>query len=537
MKSVPREFTMAHERSSLSRRTFLAKSARCSAGAAIAPALMSLAGSSRSAADNSLNEGPLHYASASTLAEMIRGKRISPVELMQLQIDRIRAVDAKIQAVEYLAEDEAMEAAETAKRRIAAGEVDWTKQPLFGVPISVKDNIEVAGMPTKCGAPGLRDYVSREDATVVRRLKDAGAIVVAKARLPFMAIWYESQNAFGCACNPYDLDRTAGGSSGGEGALVAAGAVPLGVGQDGNGSIRVPSHSCGIAGLAPALGRVSIAGLYPPAENWEKAFCHKFGPMARRVEDLALGLAVMAGEDPRDPFTHPFPLRNWRDVDPRTLRIAYWTHQEGVTAWSPTPETIETVENAAAALRERVDKIVKTEPPVDIQEHFQSTLAMYFDDGWQTVERLATRYGALDDNLVQQCIAIARQWRSEQTDEQVEHLKERWLHLRRQIRASLDGYDAVLTPVTCSPALPHGASYRPAMERLEYMHPAVYTPVYSLPTGVVRCGTSPEGLPIGVQVVGAPYREDVVLAVLKCLEDDFGGWRPAPEHNLTQGGL
>jgi amidase len=476
-----------------------------------------------------MSEREIIYASATKLAQMIRSKQISPLELMRIQIARIKAVDPQLHAVEYLAEEQALKQAAEMTEAIKPGGVDWDRMLLWGVGISVKDNIEVAGMPTKCGAPALKDYISTEDATAVRRLRNAGAIVVAKTRLPFMTAGYDSENLFGRANNPYDLDKVVGGSSGGEGGIVSAAGTPLGVAQDCNGSIRVPAHVCGVSGLAPALGRVSIAGLYPPTENLHPHFCHRIGPIARHAEDLPLALSIMAGLDYRDPFTHPFPIQDSRKVALRGLRVSYWTHQKGLQRLNPTAETIAAVENAAEALRRHGANVVETKPPVELESFIDVTLAMWFGGGVGDFQKLLREYDAEKDSVMQDQVVRISEWLGKHPPEQIQSLRAQWPQLRQQVFASTEEYDAILTPVTAGPALPHGLTFQAALEQLHFVYPAVYSPQYSLPFGVVRCGGSPEGLPIGVQVVGSPYREDVVMAVLKGLEqEEFGGWKPPP---------
>jgi amidase len=509
---------------SCSRRSFL----KTTAVAVAAPsALLPTTGHANAmhAAPTSLD---LVFESATRLASMIRQKKVSPVEVLEQHLARIEQIEPKIQAIEHLADTEAQVLAGKAEHAIDAGNVDWDKQPLFGVPISLKDNIEVRGMLTKCGAPSLRDYRPKEDATVVRRLKAAGAIILAKTRMPFLATQYESTNVFGRANNPYDLLRTAGGSSGGEAALIAAGGSPLGIGQDGNGSIRVPSHWCGTVGLAPSIGRVSIAGFHPPLENSMPHWMSRTGPMARRVEDLALGLFTIAGLDYQDPFTNSFPIGDYRDVNVADLTIAYWTHQKGYKHATPTDETIKAIESAAHALEKRGAKVKRTQPPVDIESMFQSTMAMYFHDGEEGWSKLLRKYKAEDDTLLRESIRITMDWFHSHTAQEIEGLMGEWPTLRRKVFASMEGFDAVLAPVSATPAMPHGTVLRNAAEHRSMMHAAIYSPVYAFPFGSVRCGESPEGLPIGVQVVGSTHREDIVLRVMAELEDEFGGWCPPP---------
>jgi amidase len=301
----------------------------------------------------------LTSASATTLARLIRERRISPLELTEAHLARIKQVDGKVQAVQYLAEEQSLAQAKKATEMLAAGDVDWQRQPLFGVPVSVKDGIGVAGLPSSGGTPLFRDQIAKEDATAVRSLREAGAIFLAKTRMPFFGWLHETGNLMGRANNPYDLSRTAGGSSGGEAALIAAGGSPLGLGMDGGASIRNPAHCCGIAGLVPAWGRVSVYGPHPGPDfdNCDRLSYGTMGPMSRHVEDLALMLPIISGLDYADPFTFPLQaLGDYRQIKTCDLRIGYWAEAEGT---HPTAETVATVTNAANALKARGAKVTR----------------------------------------------------------------------------------------------------------------------------------------------------------------------------------
>jgi amidase len=193
--------------------------------------------------------------SATQLARKIRRRELSVEEVIEGHIARIEQVDPTINAVVYKAYDEARAQACQIEAVVAKGGIDWHRKPLLGVPVTIKDNLETAQMPTTCGAPGLKDYMPKRDATVVSRLKDAGAIILGKTNLPCMAFAYETNNLLHRrTMNPYGLDRTTGGSSGGEAAIIAACGSPLGIGNDSGGSIRIPSAWCGICGALSRPG-------------------------------------------------------------------------------------------------------------------------------------------------------------------------------------------------------------------------------------------------------------------------------------------
>jgi amidase len=467
--------------------------------------------------------GELFYQSATKLAERIRTKQVSSEEVVKAHIARIREVNPKINAVVYLAEEQAIAGAREADKAIAAGKVDWHRQPLFGVPVSFKDNLETRGLPTIAGAPALRNNVPNEDATVVRKMKEAGAILLAKTNLPFLGCAFDTSNlVHGQTSNPYDLSRIPGGSSGGEGSLIAAGGSPLGIGNDASGSIRVPSHFCGIAGLCPAWGRVSVAGNVPLCQNIGPFFWAN-GPMARRVEDLGLALSIIAGWDFRDPFTFPLSSLDTKGATLKGLRIAYFTDTPGAT---PVDAIQTTVALAAEALAKGGGKVVNRRPLIHGTEKAHDLIvALAADNVMTSFPKLQKEYGGEKDPLIRELVDRFPSLLKTIPPDQVNRLKTQWPRAQRDLLAFMQDFDAVLCPVCTHPAMKHGTVWDHVFQGA-VVFTELFSLVGSLPKGVVRCGTSPEGLPIGVQVVGAPWRDDIVLAVLDHLEQEFGGWRP-----------
>src|SRR2546426_11277021 len=276
----------------------------------------------------------LVYTSATSLARAIREKRVSSHEVVEAYIHRIEALNPQLIAVVKFTADTALTQARQADVALARGEI---KGPLHGVPITIKDSFDTEGIISTAGTKGRESYVPQQDATAVARMRAAGAILLGKTNLPELSLAYESNNLiYGRTNNPYDLSRTPGGSSGGESAIIAAGGSPLGLGTDGFGSIRIPAHFCGIAGLKPTSGRIPFTGLLPPAFGASAKLRH-VGPMARYVEDLILTLPILAGVDWRDPATIPMPLDDPRNVELKSLRVAFYT-DNGIM--SPTHETI-----------------------------------------------------------------------------------------------------------------------------------------------------------------------------------------------------
>ena len=306
----------------------------------------------------------LIYSSATTLAQSIRDKRVSSSEVVDAYIKRIEEINPKLNCVVQLAAEQARSQARDADAALARGEL---RGPLHGVPMTIKDSIATAGVITTTGTLGLASYVPQEDATVVARVRAAGAILLGNTNVPELLWAGETDNLiYGRSSNPYDLSRTPGGSSGGEGATIAAGGSAAGLGSDGAGSIRWPAHCCGIAGLMPTSGRVPRTGHWPPL-NGALDSHFRIGPMARYVEDLGLVLGVISGVDWRDPHIVPMPLNDPSKVDLKSLRVAFFT-DNGVR--SPTPETAEVIRSAAKALSD-TGLAVEEARPDGIEENFE----------------------------------------------------------------------------------------------------------------------------------------------------------------------
>jgi len=454
------------------------------------------------------------YASAVALARRIRAGQLSALDGVEAHLARIAAVNPSLNAVVQLTAETARADARAADAELARGTV---RGPLHGVPMTIKDSFETAGVRSTCGTLGLASHVPTTDATVVARLKAAGAILLGKTNTPELTLAFETDNLiYGRTNNPYALDRSSGGSSGGAAAIIAAGGSPFDLGSDTGGSIRLPAHFCGIAGLKPTSGRVPRTGhLFPPGgfrDAWTT-----LGPMARYVEDLALLLPLIAGPDWRDPAIVPVPLRDPAEVELKGLRIAVYPHN-GIVA--PTPETAETVLAAARALEAAGGRITETRPPhIEVTDSLVS--ALWAVDAGEGIQSLLSRYGTTRPHKW-----LERnpdyQWRG--TAGELGELLQQQDLFRSRMLAFMEGYDLILCPVCAYPASPHDTCQHP-----DYWEGYTYLLTYNVtgwPVATVRCGTSPEGLPIGVQVVAQPWREDVALAAAAHLETVFGGWQP-----------
>jgi amidase len=447
-------------------------------------------------------------ASAAQIARGIGAREVSSEEVVRACLERIEAVNPKLNAVVQTTGDAALARARAADAALARGDV-WG--PLHGVPMTIKDSLATAGVVTAAGTPGLADHVPERDATVVARLRAAGAILLGKTNVPEVTLRFITDNhVYGRTNNPWDLERTPAGSSGGAAAIVAACGSPFDIGSDTGGSIRVPAHFCGIAGLKPTAGRVPRTGHIPFLEFGPLEASTQLGPLARRVEDLMLILSIIAGPDGVDPTVVPMPLPDPAPVEIARLRVACYG-DIGLQP-PPTAETLGVVHAATRALAEAGAGVHEAAPPgVETATTFWREL--FCADGGAGVRDLLRRLGT---KAMHPFLAWTQQDADLPTSEFSRRLT-RWSQLRSDCLAFVQDYDVIVCPVTAMPAVRH-----------DEPTPFYYTYLYNLlgwPAAVVRCGTSPEGLPIGVHIVARPWREDVALAVAAFLEETFGGWR------------
>jgi len=460
----------------------------------------------------------LIYASATALARAIRAKEVSSEEVVDAYLQRIEEVNPKLNAVVQLTANAARAQARKADADLARGHI---RGPLHGVPMTIKDNIETAGVICTGGTKGRASFVPTQDATVVARMRAAGAIMLGKTNLPELGLAYETDNlVYGRTNNPYDLSRTPGGSSGGEAAIIAAGGSPLGLGNDMGGSIRLPAHFCGIAGIKPTTGRVPRTGHFPWPTGWWDMLWQP-GPMARFVEDLILTLHIIAGVDWRDSTVVPMPLGDPKKVDLKSLRIAFHT-DNGIMP--PTPETVKVVRKTAEVLS-NAGMAVEEDRPWGIEQSYEIFFGLLAADGGAGVQMLLQMVGTTEvHSWTQGLLEFDRE--NAMTTAEFGGLMLRWAMFNSSMLSFMEKYDVIICPVCAYPALPHGASVE-----LDKVPAFSYTMAYNLtgwPGVVVRGGTSPEGLPIGVQVVARPWREEVALAVAKHIETVLGGWQRPP---------
>ena len=462
---------------------------------------------------------------AAELAEGIRNKTFSSQEVVQAHLDRIDALNPTLNAIVTFAPDP-LALAKEADAAIARGD---DLGPIHGVPFTLKDCVEVAGLRATQGSKILADNVSTRDSTVYERLKGAGGILLGKTNLPEFALWWETDNLlFGPTQNPWKLGYTPGGSSGGEAASLATGMSPMGVGTDLGGSIRQPSSFCGLAGLKPTLGRVPYTRVVP--QTLFRAI--HVGPMARNVQDVALELSIMAGPDGEDIYAPPVPVPDYTDLDGPLPKLR--------VGWSPTGGTAveEQVQQVVASAAEALSGLGLEVEPVEIpglgtRDGGVISSAVYVVGGKAYLSEiirgreseltplLRKRYVDAPDKTFEEYLSASFDWES----------------LKWEVGEYFTRYDIFLCPTVPMPAYRAGREeFVIGGETMGARHSLRATVPWDLtgsPAMNVPFGWSGEGLPIGVQLVARHFDEHTLLRVAKALEGCHGDRRrPAIAANV-----
>jgi Asp-tRNA(Asn)/Glu-tRNA(Gln) amidotransferase A subunit family amidase len=464
------------------------------------------------------------FLPAVVMAELIRKKKISPVELVEAHLTQIEKLNPKLNAFVHVDASSARRGAQTAEAAVMQG---TPLGPLHGVPVSIKSSFEVSGMRCESGTRLRAGYVPAQDAPLVARLRAAGAIVLGVTNTPELLMAWETDNLlYGRTNNPWDLKRTPGGSSGGEAAAIAAGMSAGGVGSDGGGSIRVPAHFCGICGLKPTPGRIPASGHYPVSAGPFSSI-GVVGPMARTVADLKILFEVMQGPDIGDTCAAPVPLRWPSDNETRNLRIGYF-EDDGRTP--VTTETRAAVRTAAEALRSAGFQVEPFQPEgLDLS---RKLWWKYFVVAGGMLLRPMFKGREADlSPILKQFLEISAAQPALTADTLLDAWMERDL-LRARFFAQLQRYPILLCPAAAIPAFRHGERrWQVEGKTVAYLDAWSYTEFFNLlgnPAAVVPVERSVEGLPIGVQVVGRPWEEEEVLSVAGALESVCGAARIPP---------
>jgi Asp-tRNA(Asn)/Glu-tRNA(Gln) amidotransferase A subunit family amidase len=466
----------------------------------------------------------LTFLSAVTMAERIRDKKISPVELIAAHLTKIERLNPKLNAYIHVDANRARRAAYDAEAAVMSGK---SLGPLHGVPISIKSSIDVAGLRCEAGTRLRAGFVPTRDAPLVARLKNAGAIVLGVTNTPELLMAWETDNLlYGRTNSPWDLDRTPGGSSGGEAAAIAAGMSAGGVGSDGGGSIRVPAHFSGICGLKPTPGRIPATGHFPPPAG-ALAQIGVVGPMARTVADLKALFEVMQGPDDGDTCSAPVPLRWPSDDDVRKLRIGHF-EDDGRTP--VTAETRTAVRTAAEALRHAGFRVAPFRPEV-LDEARVVWRKFFVTAGGMLIRPMFKGREHDLSPILKQFL----EWSAAEAPLTAESLLDAWERrdiARAQFLEQIQSHPILLCPTAAIPAFRHGErEWQIDGKTVPYLDAWSYTEWFNLlgnPAAVVPVGKSKEGLPIGVQIVGRPWEEEQVLTVAAILEKQRGAWAVPP---------
>jgi len=482
----------------------------------------------------------LLFLTVHQLASAIRERKTSAVEVLNTHLSHIAQHNPALNAIVTLSEEQALRRAKEADAALERGEV-WG--PLHGVPVTVKDVFETAGLRTTSSYKPLADYVPQKDATVVARLRAAGAIILGKTNMPELAMDIQSDSPlFGRANNPWDPSRTPGGSTGGGATAVAAGLSPLEIGSDIAGSIRIPAHFCGVFGLKPTEHRVPGTGHIPglPGEPKGVRYMAVFGPLARSVQDLKLCLSLIAGPDGQDWDVPPVPLDDPPERDLHELRFAWTDNFGGVPVTSDTRAALEKLAEKLAELGCHVEH---HNPP-----------GFDFEVAWQTYGEILGTGVSVGMPFPQRMLGYLLapvMYRDEPAYRAM--MRGCALNMPRYVSALarrdalvgsmerfLADWDAWLCPVSSTPAFTHRRSGTKGpgqpievddQEVPYWIGSASYTVISNLtgnPAVVVPLACSKDGLPIGVQVVGKRWRDMELLAIADQLARVTGGFQRPP---------
>jgi Asp-tRNA(Asn)/Glu-tRNA(Gln) amidotransferase A subunit family amidase len=468
----------------------------------------------------------LTFLSAVEMARQIREKKISPVELAEAHLHKIQRLNPKLNAFVHVDSERVRSEARAAEVSLAN---NATLGPLHGVPVSIKSSVDVSGMKCESGTRLRAGYVAKHDAPLVARLRQAGAIVLGVTNTPELLMAWETDNLlYGRTNSPWDLARTPGGSSGGEAAAIASGMSAGGVGSDGGGSIRVPAHFSGICGLKPTPGRIPSTGHFPESGG-PFAIIGVVGPMARTVADLKVLFEVMQGPDDGDTCAAPVPIRWPSDSETRKLRIGYF-EDDGRTP--VTPEIREAIRTAAESLS-RAGFHLQPFRPEGLEEARELWRKFFVKTGGIVIDPMFQGRESDQSPILKQFL----EWAQHEPEMKDDAFLQAWFArdaLRAKFLPQMQKFPILLCPAAAIPAFRHGErSWSIEGTTVHYLEAWSYTEWFNLignPAAVLPVSQSPEGLPIGVQIVGRPWEEEQVLSVAAVLERECGQWRVPPIH-------
>jgi amidase len=477
------------------------------------------------------------YLSAGEVARSLAEKQISALELTDQFIARIEALDGDLNAVPVRDFARARKAAREADAALARGE----SLPLLGVPVTVKESYNVAGLPTTWGMPAFKDFVAEEDALAVKRLKGAGVVILGKTNVPLgLGDWQSYNDIHGVTNNPWDKTRTPGGSSGGSSAALAAGFGPLSIGSDIGGSLRVPAHFCGVCAHKPTHGLVASRGHLPPGLPSLPGTVDLavIGPMARCVDDLILALDIIAGPDEAaDGRGYRLSLPPERRDKLSDFRVLFIAEHPLLPTSAAVSASLEGLSKRLAAAGADVKRETRLLPDLSASARLYVKLlnavmsARLPDEAHQEMRAAVEKIPASDQSLGAEFARGAalshRDWL--RADFARQGLKQQW-------RALFRDFDVVICPPAATPAFPHDhsdqANRKLAVDGKEhpYLHQLVWAELATtcgLPATVVPIGIT-DGLPVGVQIIGPEFEDRTPLAFARLIEREFGGFAPPP---------
>ncbi len=450
------------------------------------------------------------------IAAAIASGEVTSETITRAFLDRIEAVNGPLNAVVCMDAETALKRAKNADAALKAGDL---RGPLHGVPITLKDSLDTIDHVTTWGTTGRREVRPGADATCVARLRDAGAVVLGKTNTPEFTLSFETDNlVYGQTSNPYDQSLTPGGSSGGAAAIIAAGGSPFDVGTDTGGSIRLPAHFCGIVGLKPTTGRIPCTGNALPTSGLLAPLSQP-GPMGRFVDDIAYTLPVMAGPDNQDPNAVDAVLHDPDAVDVDDLRIA-WHADNGIR--TPSADIVRAVTDAVDRLRESGHEVTESRPPGLEMAYFIMN-RVFGADGGDLIEMLIEDAHTTDVSPALQNSLASHRAQPDMNQRELAQVMMLWHNYKSSMLSFFNDFDVLLCPVNASTAIPHGTT----REIDGYSHTAAYN-LTGWPGLVVRAGTDSAGLPIGIQILARPFREDQCIAVGRVLESLLGDM-PGPQ--------
>ncbi len=457
---------------------------------------------------------PLWRKSACELVTGIRDKRFTCVDVMELVVGRIRALNLELNAIVYDYSDQALAAAEDAHRAVMAGD---ELGPLHGIPVTIKENVDVKGTPTPNGMAVLESVIAPDNAPLVQNLLNAGAIIVGRTNTPELSMRATTDNLLhGRTFNPWDHEASPGGSSGGGAAAAAAGFGPIHHGNDIGGSLRFPSFACGLATVKPTNGRIPA---WNPSQTTERGMLAQLmsvqGAMCREVCDVRLATEIMAGGDPRDPWWVPVPFDG--PPPPRPFKVAFTRQPHGYPIH---PEIVRALDRAAGYLAEAGYAVEEVDPPsilepaeewfdVAVHEIHETLGPTVLEHGSETIQRIFDYIGRIGTPIGRDTYGARLAARTS---------------LTRKWNLFLADYPLVLTPFMMRPLYPWDYDQRGFEQTEDLFRSSIYSVgvnYLSVPAGVVPIGLV-EGLPAGVQIIGQRYREDLILDAMEAIEQQVG---------------